>query len=121
MWGAVTPGPGRLVFPRAWQSCFFGVLVPGWLLWDDARSRVLGGTGRAKGFIPVRGARSRRGSAGVAEVWCREEEEEEDGRRSQGVAQVMLLPAAVGARTGWEVTCPPLEEIWGRSRTLNDG
>lgn len=55
---------------------------------------------------------------GVAEARCGEEEE--DGRRSQGVAQVTLLPAAVGARMGWEVTCPPLEEIWGRSRTLND-
>lgn len=22
--GAATPGPGRLVFPRAWQSCFWG-------------------------------------------------------------------------------------------------
>lgn len=74
------------------------------------------GAGAGVGCSAV-GQRRSEGSR-VAEARCGEEEE--DGRRSQGVAQVTLLPAAVGARMGWEVTCPPLEEIWGRSRTLND-
>lgn len=86
MWGAVTPGPGRLVFPRAWQSCFFGVLVPGWLLWDDARSRVLGGTGRARGSSPCGG----HGAGEALPGWPRFGAERRRRRRMEGGHRVWL-------------------------------
>lgn len=56
--------------------------------------------GAERGVHPPNGA-------GMAEVWCTEEEEDgrKDGRmegrmEGDGVAQVTLLPAAVGARMG---------------------
>lgn len=119
--GGCDPRPGKAGLSQGLAELVFGVSVPAaGAVWGELMpGSSCWGQGQSQGFVPG-------GSAGVAQVWCREEEEDgrKEGRqegRSQGVAQVMLLPAAVGARMGWEVTCAPLEEIWGWSRTLNDG
>lgn len=74
-----------------------------------------------QGVHPLPGHRT--GEARCVPGWPRfgaERRRRMEGRSSQGVLQVMLLLAAVGARVGWEITCSPLEEIWGWSRILND-
>lgn len=119
--GGCDPRPGKAGLSQGLAELVFGVSVPAaGAVWGELMPGA-GDRGRAGGSSPGAGEalpgrprfgaerrRRRRMMGGMKEG------------RSQGVAQVMLLPAAVGARMGWEV-CTPLEEIWGWSRTLNDG
>lgn len=119
--GGCEPGPGRLVFPRAWQSCFLGCLCRGCWAGLKLGSSVVGAEAE-RGVHPQPGHGT--GEARRVPGWPSfgaERRRRMEGRRLQGVVQVMLLLPAAGARMGWEVTCPPVEEIWRWSRTRNDG